>query len=528
MSRLTAMCVSLFMFASLVFASNDTPADPSIRPYQLQSSAAGLTLQFDEINVNWLAVDEGGEMPVLDGAGEIGVAGGPRLPVYSDLVAVPEGMDLVLLNVYAHWRDLGLHELAFDTGQEGETARDEMIFNRVIQESEETVVVGTTGRWRDLRIASVAVRPMKVDPVSGHVLIAEDLEIEFGYEPSTNFDEEFDPPGVSEAMLPLYEEYVINALDFIDYSEVVRGTYLMIYPPNWLIDVEALAEWRTKTGFTVQMASTDVTGNDFMSIYNYIFGVCETAEPALEYVVLVGDMDDYPDIATAFIDPGVPNPYDPDIATDQKYTYSLTGTSYEAVLPRFLIGRMSVDTQSELRALVNKIKQYEMTPFDGNPDRWLRAVTIANTTSSVSTALTQDWVAYKMVNNGFTNVEQLVKTWSFDPGTQAVANAINDNVSWVTYRGFGSHTSWAGPYFYNSDIDNRIFNTDNLPVITSMVCGGGAFDELGEDPCFGEKWIRHGTPSNLMGAVAFIAPSEIDTHTRWNNMILGGWYTAQF
>jgi Peptidase family C25/Secretion system C-terminal sorting domain len=529
MARVTVLFFSLMLLVGSAFALNETPAKASIRPYEVISDAYGITLEFEELDLSWESMIDGGEMPILSGAGEVGVAGGPRLPVYSELLAVPDGMKLVLRNVHVRWRDLGVRELAHDTGQENETTRDEMLFNRIAVESQETVVVGTTGRWRDLRIATVSVRPMKVVAGTGHVLIAEDLEIELGYESIGGYDDTFDPPGISEAMLPLYEEYVGNALDYINYEEVVRGTYLMIYPDNWLTEVERLAEWRTKTGFNVLTASTSVTGNSFNSIYTYIRGVYESADPALEYVCLVGDIDDYPNIDCEYVDPGVPFPYDPDIGTDQKYTYDVNGgSSFEDVLPRYLIGRISVDTETELRTMVNKIIQYEQTPLEGNPERWLRAVTVANASTAISTALTQDWVKSKMVTNGFTNVQQYVFDWGNNISAQTIANAINDNVSWVTYRGFGSHTYWAGPYFYNSDVDGRIFNTDNVPVITSMVCGGGAFDELDDDPCFGEKWIRHGTPTDLKGAVAFIAPSEIDTHTRWNNMVLGGWYTAMF
>ncbi len=529
MARLTVLFFSLMLLAGFTFARDDAPADASVRPYEVVSDPSGITIEFDDLNVSWELLEDGSEIPVIAGAGEVGVAGGPQLPVYSELLAVPDGMKLVLRNVDVHWRDLGVRNLAHDTGQEFETSRDVLLYNRIAEESIETVIVGTTGRWRDLRIATVSIRPMKVVVGTGHVFIAEDLEIELGYEPTDTYDDSYDPPGVSEALLPLYEEYVVNALDYIDYEEIVRGSYLIIYPDPWQLEVEELAEWRTKTGFNVILAPTSVTGNSFNSLYAYIRDVYASADPPLEYVVLAGDMDDDPNIACEYIDPGVPNPYDPQIATDQKYTYDIVGAiNYEDVLPEYLIGRISVDTQTELLTVINKIKQYEITPFDGNPDRWLRAVTMANSSGAISTALTQDWVKWKMEVNSFTDVTQLVHDWFNQVQPWATANAINDNVSWVTYRGYGSHTSWAGPYFYNSDVSSRIFNTDNVPVITSMVCGGGAFDELLSDPCFGEKWIRHGSPNDLKGAVAFIAPSEIDTHTRWNNMILGGWYSAMF
>ncbi len=530
MARLIPMFLALLFLAAPTLAVDDTMANPMVRPYAVTSNATGVTMSFDDLTVNWTAEGET-VVPKLPGAGELGEAGGPRLPVYSELIAVPEGLNLVVANVNVTWRDLGVRQLAHDTGQEFETPLDIQLFKKAARESEETVSVGKTGRWRDLRVASVAIRPMRIDEATGHVYVADDLDIEFAYEPDTDWsDDGLDPPGISEALLPLYETYVANATDFIDYSEVVRGTYLMIYPSQWEDPVRTLAAWRAQTGYTVQMATTAETGNSFDDIYAYIRNVYENASPPLEYVVLMGDIDDLPQIATEYIDPGSPWPIDPDIATDQMYTYDIyAGNTYEDVLPQYLIGRVSVDTETECLTMVNKIIQYESQPLIGNhPERWTRAVTIADATYAISTALTQDWVKWQFENNGFTDVHQIVRTWSNPGNAQMISNAINNHTSWVTYRGFGSHTYWAGPYFYDDDIEDDINNTDELVVITSMVCGGGAFDELDDDPCFGETWIRHGSPNDLKGAVAFIAPSEIDTHTRWNNMMLGGWYTAMF
>lgn len=397
MTRATVFFISLLLLVSLAFAGNDIPVKADNRPYQIKSDASGITLEFDDLDVTWETMESGGEMPVLYGAGEVGVAGAPSLPVYNELLAVPDGMRLVLRAVRANWRDLGERELAHYTGQEYDAGRDEEQYSRIAQEFEQTVVVGETHRWRDLRIAQVTIRPMKMVTGTGHVLLAEDLEVDFGFEPVGFEEDTYDPPGVSEALLPLYEEYIGNALDYIDYGEVTRGTYLMIYPPAWEESVEILAEWRTKCGFNVMMASTTETGNSFTSIYNYIRGVYDSADPPLEYVNLLGDMDDYPNIACEYIEPGVIFPIDPQIATDQKYTYDLDGSSdYENVLPDYLIGRVSVDTEYELRTMINKILQYETTPFVGDPNRYLRAVTIANSSSAVSTRLTQDWVRWKM------------------------------------------------------------------------------------------------------------------------------------
>ncbi|MBM3324627.1 MAG: hypothetical protein FJY66_03070, partial [Calditrichaeota bacterium] len=121
--------------------------------------------------------------------------------------------------------------------------------------------------------------------------------------------------------------------------------------------------------------------------------------------------------------------------------------------------------------------------------------------------------------HGYTDVATV--SW---PGGSAfqIRQNINSGVSFVNYRGFGSPGGWAMPSYLVSDIEG-LSNGWRLPVVTSMVCGGGDFVST-VDPCFGEAWIRSGTEQNPKGAVAFCGPSEHDTKTRWNNTLDAGLY----
>lgn len=527
--RFRAAILSLLLVAVCGIATATTNDPTSIdRFFTTHSSASGLTLSFDVPSLTWQSQGEQGQIPVLEGAGVAGVAGAPVLPVYNRMIPAPAGMDVVVDEVQATWEEAGEFQVAIEEGKEGPVERNDEKFNMVAEESWTPVVVGQTARWRDIRFAPVAIRPVRLDPVTGSVEVATRMTVNFRFVPSQQQDS-YDPPGVSEALLPLYEQLVPGSLDDVDPASVKRGTYLMIVPDLFLEAVEPLIEWRTRLGFHVDVVSTSDLPTTPNALFTWINDYYQTSDPALDYVVLVGDIDNPANIPTHFISPGVPAPFDPNIATDQKYTYDITaGNAYANVLPRYLVGRLSVDSAIEARTVVNKIIQYESNPMSGDPSRWTRGVTVADATFAISTQQTQDWVRNKMLDNGFTNVQQLVRSQSENPSGNAVLAAINNSVSWVAYRGFGSHSSWSGPYVFSDMVISQMINTNNLPVITSMVCGGGAFDEVADDPCYGEVWLRLGTPSNVKGGVAFIAPSEIDTHTRWNNMMLAGWYTALF
>lgn len=528
MNRVLVACIACIITVLMVSYSSAIEFSETLpvnlpEAFSIERTPSSAFVTFSPPVLEWQPQDDGSELPFLLGAGERGIAGGPRLPVYSRLIAVPEGMKARLVNIEIQWRNEGQRNVTHDQGSRGETELNLAAY-QVAQTSEYSAVeVGETGRWRDLRIARMTVHPTRYDPVSGDVMFAESMSIEIDFVPVS--DDGYNPPGISEAFYPLYKAYVLGAEDELDELEVERGTYLIIYPSAWQDQVDELVEWRTRTGFNVLTATTAETGTSTSSIHDYIDEVYETVYPGLEYVVLLGDVDDFADIETYYINSGW---LDPNIATDHKYTYDITGgNSFENVLPRYFIGRMSADTSTEARIIVRKTRQYERNPDDGELSRFERGLVIADLTYAISTRETKRWVREKMMENGYTDVEQLYRSYTHDPGAGAISNAINAGVSWVNYRGFGSHTGWAGPYYTNGNI-STLTNFDELPVITSMVCGGGAYDEIGSDPCFGEKWIRVGTQNSFKGAVAFVGPSEIDTHTRWNNAIDGGWYLAMF
>ena len=62
--------------------------------------------------------------------------------------------------------------------------------------------------------------------------------------------------------------------------------------------------------------------------------------------------------------------------------------------------------------------------------------------------------------------------------------------------------------------------------MASIVCGTCDF---GTNECFGEKWIRMGSSTtSYKGGPAAWGSSDHNTHTRWNNPIMTGYYWSIF
>lgn len=295
-----------------------------------------------------------------------------------------------------------------------------------------------------------------------------------------------------------------------------RGHYLIISPPQFIDYIQYFADWKTRMGYAVTIVGTAATGSSASAIKSFIQTAWDTWEDQPDYLVLVGDEDR-----------GIPghyiqNPQGDFLVTDHPYALLEGDDSF----PELMVGRLSVDTITELVSFTAKIVSYESNPEMGSTDWFQRALMISTTWGAASTQATKEWVADKMLENGFNHVYT-----AYHPEvstTSAIANPINAGVGFVNYRGFGMYNGWFGPDFLNSDIYRLIHSGTRTPVITSVVCGGGNFAASENDPCFGEVWTRIGTFGVPNGAVAFFGPSELYTHTQFNNVIDIGIYSGIF
>ena len=129
----------------------------------------------------------------------------------------------------------------------------------------------------------------------------------------------------------------------------------------------------------------------------------------------------------------------------------------------------------------------------------------------------------KMLDYGYQTVTEVFYPEIY-PGTSEITSAINNGVSIISYRGWGDANGWHYPYFHTENIED-LNNGPQTPVMTSIVCNTGDFANS-VDPCFGEKWMRVGTPSVPKGGVAFVGPSDLHTNTKYNNAIFAGFYSS--
>ncbi len=309
---------------------------------------------------------------------------------------------------------------------------------------------------------------------------------------------------LSPSLTKVFKNLILN---FEKNGDLKPLGYLIITPNSFEDEVLPLAQWKEKKGWHVSVKTLSETGSLPAEIKDYISNAYNTWSPPPEYVLLIGDSPQLPPCSYAA----------PVRATDYPYTL-IDGNDFFAEL---LIGRLSANTTGELNTIIAKILGYEQSPYMDDPTWFTRALMVAANypIDTMTTPIpTKRWVKEKLMEYGFNTVD----TVFYPPMSGPIGNSINDGVLFINYRGGIAHYNrWDYPSFNNDSIMN-LTNEWKLPVVTSITCYTGDFHTF--PTCFGEAWLRYGTPDTPKGGVAFIGASAATTSSRWNNCLDYGIY----
>ena len=278
-----------------------------------------------------------------------------------------------------------------------------------------------------------------------------------------------------------------------------NGSYVIITAPEYVAAAQPLVDWKRQKGFEVVLVTTDTTGQENTAIQAWLRSAYANWDVPPEYVLLLGDVDVLP--AWSFSENVSDHPY--------------TLMDLDDWLPDLHLGRMSVEGSQQAETLVNKTVAYERDPYVAEGRDWFtRSLMVAGNYGSTSPSTTVTWCGEQLETIGF----EPAGTVFFPPmfnGVYPITNFLEEGVSICAYRGWAYGTAgWEPPHFTVDNIPG-VDNGAMMPVVMSFVCLNGNFE--GNDPCFGEVFIRQGSPTESKGAVAFIGNGEHWSHTRYND-----------
>jgi len=340
-----------------------------------------------------------------------------------------------------------------------------------------------------------------------------------------------------------------NILDTDLTTGYERGTFLIVLAnPDFYDRLEYSAigynfiDFKKTQGFDVEVISfregnenvSGINAETSQDLKNYLMNYYDS-NPMLEYVLLVGDvnqsLENY-NIPTFTI-----ASYNPPIVNDQTdYPYTIWGDDASDIYqPKFFVGRWSISEEQDITKLIMRNINYytlKFGPNDIDASYLNNALMVAGnyngnseqpSTWPVTPVWTTKWLMEELYHYGYSQIDTaLFHTGNYETGeiNPQIENSFNEGIGIVNYRGWGDATGWHKPKFHLDDI-GELNGNDKLPIVFSFVCNTADFGNETQSFCFGEELITAGSVFNQKGAVAVVGPSDLDTDTRFNNVICG-------
>jgi len=408
--------------------------------------------------------------------------GKAQLPVISELIGVP-GDAVVRVSVvdYTEVTLTGYNVYPFQTMlREPETRTtfdiDQAFYQRDAFYPEKLASAEAPGIWRDLRVVSLKVNPIRYNPATAELKACSEITVKLDYTSgsSVNVKGPLTRP-VAPNYDRMYSSTVINydgnmGLGMGEESGHDIGTdeeydYLIIAADAYMSNMTPFVNWKNSQGLVTNIVPISSVGADVVSIRNYISD--EYFTNGIRYVLLVGD------------ESAIPGYTGYGFISDYYYALVDGGDNFADLA----IGRFSVTTTTHVDNMVNKSITFESNPPGGD---WMqKSLLVANwedapgkyqlCSEQIRTAAETQSGTYNILYPDFTTAYGASTSKGGDEASNAdVINYINEGQRLVNYRGHGSENSWQywniyREYFELSDVAD-INNGQMTPVVFSIAC----------------------------------------------------------
>lgn len=274
-------------------------------------------------------------------------------------------------------------------------------------------------------------------------------------------------------------------------SAQTGAQYLIITHDDYYQTIQPLAEWKQQKGLKSKIVRLSEIGSDSIPIRNYIRNAYNTWEVKPEYVLLVGNDNQIPQVR-------IIHPLG-DVYTDNYYT-NVTGDFYNEIIP----GRFWVYDTSHVKTLVAKVIMYEKYPSQDDTLWYKCGVTIVNEDEDTCPADSVYWsdsrYAHQLMQQaGFYHIDSLAQ--SFGDDSMDVITAFNQGRGYIMYRGIGFFV-WDWPFM--GLWESLLYNGWKTPIIISATCA--------TVEGIGYTWMFLGTPEQPRGSVGFFGTTTALYH----------------
>ena len=355
--------------------------------------------------------------------------------------------------------------------------------------SDKLVSVDILGSMRGVNIGRLNIAPVQYNPVTNTIKVYENLRFEVTF---TNADLS-KTKSEKERLTSPYFTAPYSSL--INYAPTASRENMTNYPVKYVIvsdrmfadQLQPFVQWKTRKGFTVVEAYTDVIGTSLNEIKSYLQGLYDAGtpdDPAPSFVLFVGDISEIPAWDNGN---GV---------TDRNYV-EYTGDLF----PEIFYGRFSAQNTTQLQPYIDKTLQYEQYTMP-NPTFLDTVVMIAGMDGSFGPNWANGQINYGTINYFNSDYGIYSHTYLYpESGNNAnnILQNISDGVSFANYTAHGSPSGWADPTFSISDIAN-LTNQDKYGLLIGNCCSTSEYQTI----CFAEEVVRAANK----GALGYIGGSN--------------------
>lgn len=446
------------------------------------------TIEIDDVEVN----EETYQILNIPGYSSTLEIGLPQIPVIRKTIAIPSDVHSFSINTIdsSCTDSIGYNIYPFQN-PEFDSNNEDFVINEDFYKLNtfypvSLVFADNISYWRNIEIISIQINPVMYNPNTTELKIFDYILLEINYD-STGF--------TSKTMSPIFSNLAKNIIlnsdsikiDKTDEKDKSSGfNYLAIVHPPLENAVKPLIDWKHKKGLKSKLVNTSITGITANNIKNYITNFY-SSNPDLEYVLLVGDIDDLPWCSFWGV-------------TGSDYWYGdIAGDIY----PELAVGRISAVNSAEVTQQINKIISYEKNPPIGD---WLnKALLVAHKEGAPGK---YEGCSETIRTSPYTdNYDFLTGYGSQGESNTDVNNKINTGIGILNYRGHGAYNCWSDGWttahyegYYNSDVE-ALINGNFTPIHYCIACNTA--DLSSSDKCLAEAFIK-----SENAAVAYLGATE--------------------
>ena len=418
----------------------------------------------------------------------LGNVGDPTLPVVNKLIAIPYGVSNISVEVKNYsttvysLADFGIktlypQQMPLRKDQKPEEvpfAYNEKSYNTKGFVERPIAQAKIQGTMRGIQIGALTVNPIQYDAATNSIRVYNDIEIEVRY---SQYDKSASYNEFARTFSPYFAGVYNQMFNWRDdvYDE---HPDLWQNPVHMLIIADRLFEeclqpwytWKTTKGFYLNINYTDEIGTSAAAIRAFIQD--EYSKEAPTFLMIMGDKNQVAASATGS---------ETHCVTDLQYS-SVDGDEY----PDMYHSRFPAETVAQMQAMINKALEYEQYTMP-DPSYLNNVLLIAGEDSGwgVTVGRPTIWYAtnyYYNEEHGYDQVHE------YSHGQYSGCYTwLNEGVGFANYTAHGSNTSWAGPQFTVSDVNN-LTNEHKYFLAMGNCCEAADWGISGT--CFGEAMVR--------------------------------------